>query len=145
VTTAPDRARSGLPRRPRGDAGSVAPWGVVRLAVLLAVLGALAYDAGSVALAALNVQTTADDSLTAASVAWQRSKNVDVAYQAALARAVQDHRTIGPDHFTVGPDGTVALQIRGTAHTLLLSRIGPLRSWAVVTADASGGNSLRLG
>jgi hypothetical protein len=145
VTTAPGRARPRRLRRPRGDVGSVAPWALIRLAVLLTLLGALAYDAGSVALATINAQATADDSATAASNSWRGSRNVDTAYRAALTRAAEDHRTISPDHFSVTTDGTVALQIRGTAHTLLLSRIPPFRSWAEITADASVGSTLRIG
>jgi hypothetical protein len=109
------------------------------------VLGTVGHDAGSLALTSLSAHDAATDSATAAAASWQRVKNVDTAYAAALDRARQDDLTIDPDHFSVAPDGTIALQVRGTARTVLLSRLGPLRSWTEVTADSSVATSLRVG
>jgi hypothetical protein len=144
VTTAPVPARARRLRRPRGDAGAAAPWGLIRLAVVLGVLGTLGYDAASVAVTSFAVHQAADESAAAAATSWHQTNDVDTAYRAALARAERDDLTIAPARFSITPDGTVRLRVHRTARTLVLARIG-LRSWTEVTADSSARDALGMG
>jgi hypothetical protein len=148
VTTVSDPAPRVRPRRPcraGGDLGAALPWGLVRAAVLLTVLGTLGYDVCSVALISFRAQEAADGSAIAAADSWKLAGNVDTAYRAALERVGDHGLGISPDHFSITTDGTIALRVHGTAHTLVLGRIGSLRSWTEITADASVQSSQRLG
>lgn len=124
-------------RRAADDGGFAPPWQLVRLALLLAVLGALGYDASSVAMTSLDAQTAADDAAAVGATRWKESGNVHTAYLAALDRVRQDGLTMEPAEFTVDRDGGVTVRTHGVADTVVLSRIAPLRSWAEVSAESS--------
>jgi hypothetical protein len=109
----------------------------LRIAVLLLAFVTAAYDAGSIAWAALSVQTAADDAATSAAAEWARTKNVDAAYGAAVTRAEDAGHSVLPTEFTVATDGTVSLVVHGEAHTLVVGRLAPLHEWTVFTADAT--------
>ncbi len=49
---------------------------------------------------------------------------------AAQNSAAQHDETVLPGSLTVGTDGTVHLKLERDATTLLVRRIGPIRSWA---------------
>lgn len=117
----------------RGDAGSMITGWLVKVAAVIVVLGICAFDAISIGSA---YASTADAGASAARVgseAWfDNNKNVQVAYDAALADANSGDATytIDPKTFSVDPDGTVHLTVSREAKTILVKHVGPFKHWA---------------
>lgn len=127
-------------RRGRPDRGDVVLGWLTRLTVTLAVLGVVGFDLLSIGVGRLQVQDRAANAAAAARSAWQDNRNVQLAYNAALASLVADgaaQDVIDPAQFSVTPDGTVTLTVTHRATTLLAGRIGPARRWTVATSTAT--------
>lgn len=128
-----------MTRNARDDGAIVIGW-LTKLVVLLSLLGLLAFDAIAVGLAYF---TTADRAASAARVAAQAcaaSKgNVQAAYDAAAARALEHADTVSTVGFTCSRDGgAVSLRYTQTATTLVLHRFAAVAGWADVTATGTG-------
>jgi hypothetical protein len=125
------------------DRGAVRLITISRLVVVLGIVGVLGYDGFSIASNHVNTENDAQTAAYAASSAWHAKPNVQLAYQAAVqALAGTPRETVLQQGFTVDADGTVHLLVRDTAPSLVLSHIGPLRHYTVVTehGDANSVN-----
>lgn len=111
---------------------------LTRIVVVLAVLGVVGYDAISVAVAHVDATDLANRAANAASAQWQASHDIHAAYDAAAEVAATSGATVLTGAFSAETDGTVELTVRKQATTVLLDRIGPLRSWATVSAHGEG-------
>lgn len=137
---APLAARDRAGRGDPGDRGDIVLGWLTRLTVTLAVLGVIGFDLLSIGVGRLQVQDRAANAAAAARSAWQDSRNVQLAYTAALASLAADGASqdvIDPAQFSVTPDGTVTLTVTHQATTLLAGRIGPARRWTVATSTAT--------
>lgn len=118
------------------DRGDVLISWFIRLAAVLAVLGVLAFDGIAVVATRLQVADAANSDAVAASDAWQQTHVAQKAYDAALS-AGKPGDTIAPTSFRVDPDGTVHLQLRRTARTIVLRRWSTSAAWASVTGEGT--------
>ena len=117
------------------DNGSIVLGWLTKLALAMSVLGLIGFD--GVALVKTNF-TAADHAGTAASAGadtYRQTKNVQQAYDAALASVPGD--TIDPKTFLVNPaTGSVHLTVTEQAVTLWVYRISPLKKYTIVHASA---------
>lgn len=122
------------------DAGGIVIGWLVKLMVAAAVLGVIAFDTLSIGSSRVNIMDQGTVAAIEASENWRAQGNIQAAYDAALAAALEANKTneIDTESFTVDPDGTVHLRISREAPTLVVSKFAQIRSWAMVRADASG-------
>ncbi len=108
---------------------------LTRLMLVIAFIGLIGFD--GMALLKTNF-TAADHASTAASAAtdnYHQTKNVQQAYDAAVAAVPGD--TIDPKKFLVDPaTGSVHLTVTEQAVTLWIYRIPPLKKYTIVHASA---------
>lgn len=104
--------------------------------MLFALLGVMAYDGVNVVVANVGA---ADDAVTAAREAsdvLRSTRDVQAAYDAAVATLDSDDATIETETFLAGADGAVDLVVVRHPDTLWLQRLGPLSRFAVVRQGA---------
>ena len=92
-----------------------------------------------------NHVATENDAQTAAyaaSQSWHNDPSLTLAYQAAVQAVAGKGETVLTQGFSVDADGTIHLLVRHTAHTIVFSRIGPLKHLTVTTehGDANSVN-----
>lgn len=124
-------------RHARGDRGDIVLGWLTKLVVVLGVLGLVAFDAIAVAQGRFQAADRAATAASAAADEYKASRDVQRAYNAASATVTGDD-TIEGSTFQVAQDGTVTLRLRHVATTLILSRIGPLKNWAVAVETGRG-------
>lgn len=107
---------------------------LTKLVVVLSVLGVLGLDAFAWASARVGAQDSAERAGRAAASSWQRTPQLQSAYEAALEEVAASHDTIDAATFTATPDGAVTLTLRRDASTLVLHRVPPLRHLTELTA-----------
>lgn len=120
-----------------GDRGDIVLGWLTKLVVTLAVLGVVGFDLVSLGSARFQAEDHAQAAVRAANESWKSAKDLQTAYDAALAEVVEHGDTIDPQTFTVGADGGITLTLRRTAPTMLVEKIGPARSWADVDVTLS--------
>lgn len=120
--------------RVHGDRGDIVLGWLTKLVVVLALFGVLAFDLVALGVGRLKAEDRAAAAARAAVSSWSSSKDVQAAYEAALAQVAEDggalEDTIDPSTFTVAPDGTVTLTLEHTATTLVVEKVSPARRWA---------------
>jgi hypothetical protein len=121
------------------DSGGIVLGWVTRLVLFFSVAGVVLFDAISIGTTAMTVADQGSTAAQAASDAWQTgNKDVQTAYDAAVASAAEQNKAdvIATKDFKVDADGTVHLTVSRTAATLIVYRIGPIKSWAYVERHA---------
>ena len=119
------------------DRGDIVLGWLTKLVVVLAVLGVIGFDLISLGTARFQAEDHAQSAVRAASSSYASGKDLQQAYDAALAEVVEHGDTIDPQTFTVTPDGAVTLTLHRTAPTMLVEKIAPLREWADVRRTVS--------
>lgn len=114
------------------DRGDIVLGWLTKLVATLAVLGVIGFDLISLGTARFQAEDHAQSAVRAANEAYGSSKDLQTAYDAALAEVVQHGDTIDPQTFSVAPDGTISLTLHRTAPTMLVEKVAPLREWADV-------------
>ena len=114
------------------ERGSIVIGWMTRLLVCFAVLGVVVFDGIAVAVANLGAADDAGTAASAAAYEYRESRDVQAAYNAAVASLPSDSESIPPKSFFVQPDGSIHLVVHRTARTLVMYRIGPLARYAVV-------------
>jgi hypothetical protein len=126
---------------PAGDdsGGIIVGW-LSKLAVVLALCGLVLFDCISIASTAVTVSDEGAYAARQASENWQQSKNIQQAYDAAVAAAKDSNpaNRVATKSFTVDPDGTVHLTVSRTARTLFVFRLDRTKKWAHVVREAQG-------
>jgi hypothetical protein len=131
------------------ERGIIINW-LVKIVLLLAVLGVIAFDVGSILIGAVTVDSAADEVAVAVSVAvgngpprnftdqeiflMARGVIADPANDITAARVL--HKGTGIDE-----EGVVHIRLRRTADTLVTKRISQLRHFTVVTGDGQAGTN----
>jgi hypothetical protein len=118
------------------DDGSIVLGWLTKIALGLAIVGLLLFEAVSVGLAHMGAQDDARGAASAASDVWQSTHKAELAYQAALSYADEHGDVLSPDDFEALPDGTVSVRITKVATTLVLRHVKPLRSWTQADSSA---------
>jgi hypothetical protein len=108
----------------------------VRLTLILAVLAVGAFDGLSVLVASYGVVSDAQSAAVAAAAAYQTNHTVDSAIAAAQG-ALSHGETLVPGSFRTAPDGTVSLQVRRKARSVVLHLWSTSAKWDIVTGTAS--------
>lgn len=126
---------SGPLPRDRGDI--VLGW-LTKVVATLAVLGLVGFDAMSLGVARIQAEDHAQQAVRAAAAAYNGSRDLQAAYEAALAAVLPSADTIDPASFTVAPDGAVTLSLRHETATLLVEKVPPLRQYAMVVRTVTG-------
>lgn len=119
------------------DRGDIVLGWLTRVVAALAVLGVLGFDAISLGAARFQAEDHAQLAARAAAESYRSAKDLQVAYDAAVAEVVEHGDSIDPQTFTVAPDGTVTLTLLRVAPTMVLERVGPIRDWARMSATVS--------
>lgn len=108
----------------------------LRLAVIFAVIAVFAFDGISVVAAHFSAS---DDAQTAAAAAAQAYKNspLPAAAVSAAAATLPKGEALVPGSVQIDNSGGVRLEVRRTAHSLLLHLTSATKGWAVVTESGS--------
>jgi hypothetical protein len=128
-------------RRLSGDTGGIVLGWITRLVLFFSIAGLALFDAISIGTTAMTVADQGSSAAQAASEAWQSgNKDVQTAYNAAVVAAAAQNPAdvIATKDFKIDDDGTVHLTVSRTAPTLIVYRIGPIKSWAHIERHAEG-------
>ncbi|HVF20707.1 MAG TPA: hypothetical protein VNA14_10740 [Mycobacteriales bacterium] len=120
------------------DRGDVIIGWFTKVAIVLSLLGVIGFEATSIGVAHVQTQDLAKAAAREGSREWQKSKDVQRAYQVADAVAVAENGSIDPTEFIVAADGSVTVTVEKEASSLLLYRLGATKKWTEVreTAEA---------
>lgn len=129
----------------RDERGLVVAW-LVRIVVWLALLGVVLFDAGAIVVNFFSVDSAADEVAlaVAADVVGSgrdpipnlqcRRTSPDPTCREVHAIARENDVRVVSASFDA--DGAFHVEVRRTATTLLVGRIGPIEDWATATASA---------
>jgi uncharacterized membrane protein len=113
---------------------------IVRMAVVLVLLGLVVVDGGAVIFARLQAQDVAETAAAVAAGAYKDSRDKRIAIRAAetaVADKDADARLIRRG-VVFRQDGTVEVQVRKRAPTIMVQRFGFLEHLHVATGSAVG-------
>ena len=132
-------ARTFLSETARDEGGIVLGW-LTRVAVVLAIVGIIAFDVISVVTARLAVEDAGQQAALVASDVWSRTHDIQETLKAAEDSATESNalNVVDPATLRVDPDGTVHLRVTRDAPTLVAHYVKPLREMSVVHADSFG-------
>lgn len=109
---------------------------LLKLAVLALVIVA-AFDGANLIRAGFGADNEAGEVARAATQNYDSSKNVQQAYDAAVAALTDSHDVIDPSTFVFDANGEVSLTVRRKADSVVLGRIR--KSWTEITVKGSAG------
>lgn len=121
----------------RDQAGGIVVGWLTKLVIGLSLVGVVGYDVAALAIARFNADDQAREAARSASQEYRSSRNVQNAYDAAVASLQDSGATIDTGDFEVAQDGTVALTLRTRAETVVVEKVGPLKRYADVVQRAS--------
>jgi hypothetical protein len=114
------------------DRGGIVLGWLTKLVVVLSAVGLVGFDLVSLGTSQLQAEDQAQAAARAAVEAYSGPKDLQAAYDAALAEVLADGDSIDAPTFSFTPDGTVTLTLHSTAPTLLVHKISALRDYAEV-------------
>ena len=131
---------AGSPFRLSDDSGGIVLGWITRIALFIGVAGLALFDAISIGSTAATVSDQGSYAALQASEVWLQTKSVQQAYDAAVASATEQNPddVVATKDFLIDEDGTVHLTVSRTATTLIVYRIGAIKSWADISRPASG-------
>ena len=108
---------------------------LAKLVAALALVGVIGFDGIALVSTAFQAQDQANTAARRASEVFQITKDVQKAYNAAVASAATDGDTVEAPTFIADPvTGRITLRLHRTANTLWLKRVGPLKKYTAMTA-----------
>jgi hypothetical protein len=129
-------------RTPEGvarDSGDVILSWLTRIVLGLSIVAVVGFDGLSIGVAHVSAADDANSAALAGSVAWRASHgDLTATLQAAEGSAALHGEVVLPTSLRVTTDGTVYLRLQHDATTLVVHRIGPIKSWATVVVNGSG-------
>ncbi len=137
VDTPTVAALSTDPSRFEGDLGVVVVGTLAKMLLLLAVVGAIGYDAISVTTTQLTLRDHAQQAAQAGHEAYRAYGTVQAAYAAALAFAQENGDTLVRSGFSTGPDHTVTVELRREANAIIADHVPRVKDYTVADATAS--------
>jgi hypothetical protein len=123
------------------DRGAMRVVTITKLLVVMVILGVCGYDTFAIMATRVHTEDDAQNAAYAASSTWNSTKNINEAYQSAVAAvAGKPCEKVLTQGFSIDPDGTAHLTVTCTAHTLVVDKIGPLKHW-IYAAEHGDSNS----
>ena len=115
------------------DRGGIVLGWLTQLIVGLSTVGLIGFDLVSLGASRLQAEDHAQTAARTAVESYPGPKDLQAAYDAALAEVVADGDSIEAQSFSFAADGTVTLTLHRTAQTLLVRKISALREHAEVS------------
>lgn len=122
------------------ERGFIVSW-LAKLAIGFVLTAVVLFDAGSIGVNFFTLDSTADDIAVALSVDIGPGQNPTPDQLRTTARALAKEAGARLVSVDLSPEGSVVVVIRRRADTLLVSRIGPLKDWALSTAEGRAGTT----
>jgi hypothetical protein len=125
----------------RDERGVVLNW-LVKIGLVLAVLGVIIFDAGSIAVNFFGLDTTADDIAVILTTEMGSGGLPDSQSPQLVARAEELAAENNARLKDVTFDGDVLrVVLKRSATTLIVGKIGPLKDWTRATAEGQSGTT----
>lgn len=127
------------------DRGEIILGWLTKVAIVLVVIGIIAFDGISSAVLRMQVKDAAQNSAKAAvNDSTTALPSQQMAFQRADARLKEQHPdwTIDPASVIVMSDGSVTVTVTGEARTLVAGRISQLDNWTSAQATETARRSL---
>jgi len=121
------------------DGGGIVIGWLVKLVVVVVLVTVVAFDAISVGVSRLNGTDDANAAALAAATAWAQTHNLQSAVDAAQEAVPDAHESLVPHSLSIDANGTVHLELRRQAKTLLMFRFGPLRRYTFAVVKGESG------
>ena len=129
-------------RIPRDERGVVFDW-LLKLVLFLAILGVVLFDTGSIAVNHVTLDSAANDTANAISLAIsQRSRPpnqnellLEATQLVASGETGAATAEVIPEGTFVDTSGVVHITLRRRADTIVVEQITVIRDWALATAD----------
>lgn len=121
------------------ERGFIVSW-LGKLAIGFAVTALLLYEAGSIGINFFTLDSTADDIAVKLSTGLQPGTTPRQDQLEADARALTKEADARLLSVTLA-DGSIVVQIRRRADTLLVHKIGPIKHWGRATAEGRAGTT----
>jgi hypothetical protein len=115
-----------------GDRGDIVVGWLTKIVVALALVSVCAFEVVSIAVTKVSTKDDATTAAFEASQNWLNTHDVQQAYEAAEAYAVEHGGTVAPESFSVADDGRVTLTMRKEATSLVLFRAKSTKKWLLV-------------
>jgi hypothetical protein len=125
----------------RDERGIIVSW-LVKLVIGLAIVAVILFDAGSVAVNAFTLSSTASDIANALATSVQQSGSASIDKSELEVQARDLAKDAGAKLVSVTVDTTarvVKVELRRKADTLIVSRVGAIEDWGKATADGQSG------
>lgn len=125
----------------RDERGIIVSW-LVKLVIGLAVVGVILFDAGSIAVNAFTLSSTANDIANALATTVQQSGSTSVNKAELEGQAQELAKDAGAKLVSVTIDTNeriVKVELRRKADTLIVSRVGAIEDWGRATAEGQSG------
>lgn len=120
-----------------GDRGDIVTAWLIKLVVGLGVAGVLAYDVVSFGVTRFQVEDDAQQAARVASQTYSGGKNLQQAYDSALASVVGKGDTIDTVSFAVDSRGSVTLKLSRKVPSLFVQKIPQLKDWTIATSTVT--------
>lgn len=113
---------------------------LAKITAVLGLVALVAFDGLAVASTTASVADQGSMAAREASEVWDATKNIQLAYNAAVASATEANpgNVVPTKGFSVDTDGTVHLVIRRESDTLLIHRWTRTAGWGMVEHEARG-------
>ncbi len=142
--SAADNPHVSITAFPSDERGLVVAW-LVRVVLGLAILGVVLFDAGSIVVNFFSLDGTADE--VAVAVATDLATGVDAVPNLECNRRSRDplcrkayltarEKGVRITSARFDQDGVFHVELKRTADTLIVERIGPIEDWGTATASA---------
>lgn len=115
------------------DTGSIVIGWLVKVAVVIALVGVMAFDAIAVGSAHMSASDDANSAASAAASDYWNTHSTKSALSAAADAITNPNESLVANSLRVAPDGSVTIVLRRTITTLVMHDIGPLKKYTVVT------------
>jgi Flp pilus assembly protein TadG len=127
-------------RRFRGtDERGLVGRAAITLLFLIVVGGLAAIDGTAVLLAKLQTSDVADTAANAGATTYAETRDATAAKSAAIQAADDQDKEAKVTRFSIARDGTVTVEVRKLASTLIVRRVSFLRHFGVVRDTATAG------
>lgn len=123
--------------RIEGDLGVIVVGTLAKVLLVLAVIGAIGYDAFSVTTTQLSLRDHAQQAAVVGHDAYRASGNPQAAYAAALKYAQANGDTLVRSGFSTGPNHTVTVQLRREASSMIAGHLPRVKEYTVATTTAT--------
>lgn len=124
----------------KDERGLIMGW-LAKLALGLAVVAVVLFDAGSIAVNFFGLDSTADEIAVKVSTSIQPGQPVDQLALEAETKALAKAASAKLVKVEIDPEGRVHVHLRRVATTLVVRLRGPAQDWAKATAEGVAGTT----